>query len=149
MIEAIIALSITLIGFTGVIGILTRSLALNKDISQKFIATYLAAEGIEVVKGLIDYNNANYLSWNRGITAGNYEVSHNSTALVSDTGSFLKFTSSTGIYSYTAGTDTPFKRTITIESPHIGEISVVSLVSWSERGAYKQVDLEDHFFDWR
>ena len=54
LIESIVAISVIVISFLGILSLLSRSLGINKDVSYKFIATYLAAEGIEITKSLID-----------------------------------------------------------------------------------------------
>src|SRR3990167_7505221 len=91
MIESIVAISVTVIGFLGVVGLLSRSISVNKDAGQKFVSTYLSAEGIEVVKSLIDKNyvrqsEGETIPWNGGIRTGNYEVSYDSAGLGADLG---------------------------------------------------------------
>jgi hypothetical protein len=56
IIEALIALSILMVGLMGVLALLSRSLSLQRVTSDNAKATYLAAEGVEVAKSLIDYN---------------------------------------------------------------------------------------------
>jgi len=51
-----IALSILVFSFLGLWGLLARSYAITRIVSDDYIGTYLAAEGIEIVKNLIDYN---------------------------------------------------------------------------------------------
>lgn len=159
MIESMVAISITLISLLGVFALLSQSIALNKNASQKFVATYLAAEGIEIVRSMVDANYAASQPWNKdigsGITPVNYEVVYNST--VSDwnnlgsneSTAFLNFDPATGIYSYGIGQPTPFVRTVAVTNVSGDEIRVVSTVNWSERGAAQSVYLEDHFLNWR
>ena len=79
LIESIVSINIALIGLLGVLGLLSSSLSLNRDMGQKIIATYLAAEGIEVVKNLIDLNYVDgNVAWNERINTGSYELSYNS-----------------------------------------------------------------------
>ncbi|MDO8574081.1 MAG: hypothetical protein Q7R86_00440, partial [bacterium] len=54
IVEAIIALGVLTIGFSGIITLLNRSLSLNQLVTDQNIATYLATEGIEVTKNLVD-----------------------------------------------------------------------------------------------
>lgn len=153
LIESIVGISIAITGMIGIFGLLSRSLAINKDLTQKFIATYLSAEGVEVVKSLIDSNVANGNIWNAGLSAGNYELSYDSLALFSSvTGQSttpLLFDESSGAYNYLDGRVTPFKRTIKISEPSSDEMKIVSDVEWAERSLNKKVSLEDHFFNWR
>ncbi|HXF44000.1 MAG TPA: hypothetical protein VNK70_00830 [Candidatus Paceibacterota bacterium] len=154
LIESIVALSIATIGIVGILGLLSQSVGLNKEVSQKFVATYLAAEGIEVVKSLIDKNVADANPWNEGIAGGDYELSFDGTALVPFSGTPLKFDSDTGVYGYGDGVATPFKRKVSITEIDLDEggtdeLKVVSSVTWTGRSGEESVVLEDHFFDWR
>lgn len=157
LVESIVAISVVLVGFLGVLGLLSRSLGLNKDVSQKFIATYLAAEGIEVVKSLIDKDFVNGDSFNETVSDGGpYEVGYDSTALISPaSGNPLLFNSTNGGYNYSDGVPSLFTRVIEISELErngrtgTDEIKVVSRVEWQSRGGLQTVELEDHFFDWR
>ncbi|MCP6720208.1 MAG: hypothetical protein KJI72_02725 [Patescibacteria group bacterium] len=157
LIESMVGISIAVVGLLGILGLLSRSLAINKDVGQKFIATYLAAEGIEVVKSLIDKDYADGNAWNTTVTGGSHEVSYDSTALTTLVGSpnTLLFDSTDRTYSYAGGNPTLFTRTVDIvEIDNNGdggtdEIKVNSIVQWLARGVTQEVNLEDHFFDWR
>jgi len=161
LVESIVGISIAVVGLLGILGLLSRSLAINKDIGQKFIATYLAAEGIEVVKSLIDKDYADGNAWNNTVKGGggggvgSYEVSYDSTVLNAVSGNPLLFDSTNGTYSYAGGNPTLFTRTVDIlEIDNNGdggtdEIKVNSIVQWSARGVTQEINLEDHFFDWR
>lgn len=153
LIESIVGISVLVIAMGGIFGMLSRSVAINKNISQKLIATYLAAEGIEVAKSIIDGNTASGRIWNQGIATGNYELAYNSTIpspIIGDESEDpLLFDGASGFYQYGSGTATPFRRTIRILEINSNEMEIVSEVSWLERGVQKIVSLEDHFFNWR
>ena len=155
MIESIVAISVSVVGLLGIIAMLNYSLNTNRDVGRKFVATYLAAEGIEIVKSLIDKNYTDDISWNSWVSNGEYNVEYNidgadffDTAQ-SDLDRKLKVNNN-GVYQYSNGIETAFSRIITIteKSSPANEIVVHSIVSWSADDANK-VDLEDHFFDWR
>lgn len=57
IIETMIALSIITIGFYALVTLVNQALAISRTVADDFTGTYLAAEGIEVVKNLIDYNS--------------------------------------------------------------------------------------------
>jgi len=157
LVESIVSVSITIIGFLGILGLLSRSLGANKDAGQKLVATYLAAEGIEVVKGMIDKGFADGLPWNNCCTNGQWEVSYDSTTLtpapVSPTP--ILFEESDGTYNYVSGSESLFSRTIEISEidwntdGKTDELKVVSRVNWLSRDTAQEILLEDHFFDWR
>jgi len=164
MIESLVAISITLVSLLGIFALLSQSIALNKNASQKFVAVYLAAEGIEIARSIVDanYTASTYpssTSWNSGINNGSFELGYDSDVsaldLSKDLGGLsatpLNIDAGSGIYGYGAGQPTPFMRTVIISTPNASdhEIKVVSLVQWPERGALQSVSLEDHFFNWR
>lgn len=154
LIESIVALSVATVGILGVLGLLSRSLSINKDVSQKFTAAYLAAEGVEVVKSLVDKNYADGNPWNEGITDGDYEAAFDDTALGAFADRFLNLDSANGVYSYGDGEATPFKRKINVTEIDLDgggtdELKVVSSVTWFVRGGTETINLEDRFFDWR
>lgn len=155
MVESIVALSVAVVGLLGVFGLLTQSLAVSKDVGEKFVAVYLASEGIELVKSLIDKNYTDGLAWNDGLATGNYEVSFNSLTLAPVSGAPLSFSPESGIYDYAGTESTSFVRLIIIsEIDRTGdgrtdEIKVVSRLTWPSRGLTQEIELEDHFFDWR
>ncbi len=157
LIESLVSISVILIGFLGVFGLLSRSLGLNKDVSQKFVATYLAAEGIEVVKSLIDKSFVDELAWNDCCGSGSWEVAYDSTVLAAAPvePTSLLFDEADGSYNYETGVPSPFTRTVEIsefdrnDDGWPDEIKVNSKVNWVRRGTAEEINLEDHFFDWR
>jgi hypothetical protein len=113
-------------------------------------------EGVEVVKNLIDSNvlkNIGSVStpWNQGLAAGDYRVEYNSAQLMPYQDVSLWFDQGTGLYSYSSiGKQTNFKRKIKITNTgNSDEIQVNSIVSWSIKGGTHEINVEDHFFNWR
>lgn len=163
MVESIAALGILVVGFLGVFALLNSSLGIDRVVGDNYAAAYLGAEGIEVVKNLIDANIIQGYPWNCGfVPGGKFEVSYDSrpvsgcpgSALRSyDPADFLYLDPAGGAYTYASSPGfikTPFKREIDITpSPDGKEIRVNSLMSWSSRGGSFQINLEDHFLDWR
>lgn len=159
LIESIVAVSILTVGFLGIFSLLSQSLSLNRVVSDNYTATYLAAEGIEIVKNLIDANTIRGQAWNCGLTDGVYEAAWDSlpaagacggTALASNQNRFLSFSSATNLYSYSGTSPTSFKRQIILTRVSGDELKVVSQVNWTGRGTGNfSVNLEDHFYHWR
>ncbi|MFA5083927.1 MAG: hypothetical protein WC475_00875 [Candidatus Paceibacterota bacterium] len=149
LIESGVAISILVVGLLGIFGLLSRSLSLNNVVSSQYIASNLAAEGIEVVKNLIDGNVVQLDPWNQGINSGSYEVAYDSLALNPSQDRYLLLDSTGNIYNYQTGQPTPFKRTIQIINVGSDEIRVNSIVDWQIKGGSYSVNLEDHFFNWR
>jgi hypothetical protein len=166
LIEAIVAISIITVGLLGTFELLSRSLSLNRVVGDQYAAANLATEGIEVVKNLIDNNLLQGSVWNTGIGNGVYEIMYNDTALVRQLSSsaadctinfiqqnanFLMFDSATHLYGYSLPTQTNYKRAICVETMGGGdELKINSVVTWTSRGGVNlNINLEDHFFNWR
>lgn len=159
MIEAIVAISLVVVGLIGVFGLLSSSTNKNKDVVQRVEATYIAAEGVEIVKSIIDTNIAFGHEWNAGLADNKYEVSWNTSgvegmpfesspkmmAIGSDSTAPLLLEN--GFYTYYGGSETPYLRTVTIDSD--GGMRVNSVVKWFVDGEEKFVDIEDIFTSWR
>lgn len=160
LIEAIVASGLLIVGLISIAGLMSRALSLNRVVSDQFIANYLAVEGIEIVKNLIEADILDGGAWNDSINSnGCYEVDYESTNFwttcsSSESQTPLSFDNLTGLYSYDSGgsqTPTPFRRSILIDIDNSGErIRVNSVVKWISRGNVEfSVDLEDYFFNYR
>ena len=158
LVEAMVAMGILTVAVFAIFSLLTRSTSLNRTISQQYVATYLAAEGIELAKNITD---SNLLScgtpWNEGATDGTWEISYLDDAFRNVSGRPLRIDPATGFYQYQTGDDSPFKRTVSIERIDADgdgnldeQMRVTSTVTWRGRGGVaSEVKLEDHFFKWR
>src|SRR3989338_8190490 len=102
LIEAMVAIGIIVFGILSTLGLLSRALSLNRVVSDQFTATYLAAEGIEVVKNLIDANIIQGRPWNNGFTTGGFEIDYNGVSLEPNQGRRLLLDLTSGHYSYDA-----------------------------------------------
>ena len=150
LIEALIAITVIVVGLLGMYSLLSRSLSLTRVVTDRYIAANLAAEGIEVVKNLIDTNVLKHKPWNQGLAgSGDYEVSYNSTAVAPFLGKVLFYDAQDGLYSYEiGGAPTKFTRKIILAPKGSKEIQVNSKVSWVSRGgASFEINLEDHFLN--
>ncbi len=159
MIESMVAMSLVLIGLLGILGLILKSMHVDKNVRTQFIASYLASEGVEVVKNIIDTDQALYLqgqatSWNATMQSGSYEVRYDTDkdTLVNLGGATstkpLLFDEASGIYGYGGGNPTVFTRTIRVEGSS-NEIAVDSIVGWNEDGREKELKVSDVFTNWR
>lgn len=163
LMELIVAISVLTIGFLGFLSLLSRSLSLTSVIADNFTANYLAMEGIEVTKNLID---ANYIAraasggsspaWNQGIVDGCYQLDYTTQKIGNPVSCVpaapINFDGT--FYGYAGGTATRFYRVIKITNIVINgnadEIKVNSTVSYVGRGSvHYKIDMEDHFFAWK
>ncbi len=152
MLEALVALSVILIGILGILSLVSRSLSLNAVASSQYVASNLAAEGIEIVKNIIDGNKLQGKAWDI-LSANDYQADYLSAELQPYDGEPLRFDSQSGFYGYSAGDPTVYVRKINLAYvPPDGkdQIKVTSSVSWTARsGASFEAVIEDYFFDWR
>lgn len=154
LIEAIIAIGLIIIGLTGVLAFLSSSLSLNRVVSDQLVGTYLAEEGVELTKNILDSNLKQGNPWNYGFTQDqDYLVDNSNQSLRVWLDTPLLYEpnkASTHFgYNYESGRPTIFKRTIHITPIGSNEIQVKSIVKWSERGGQFTIELDDHFFNWR
>jgi hypothetical protein len=154
IIEAMIGMGIVIVGLLGVLALVSRSTSLNRVISSQLTGNYLAVEGIEIVKNIIDTNIISGNPWNTGLdNSGNFEVDFKSESLSMDQDRYILFDPATNLYGYSEnvenGLPTSFKRTVVITPIGSDEIRVNSIVKWVGRGSANfEVNLEDHFFNW-
>ena len=115
LIEILVAVSIITVGIVGIYAIIPRVVTITSDNIDKFIASQLAKEGIEIVRNIRDKNQLNVLAFNNGLTncSEGCEIDYNDVSLASYSARPLKIDSN-GFYNYETGEDTKFKRKITI-----------------------------------
>lgn len=158
LIEAMVAMTVLTTGVLGIFALMSQSIKLTRVIDDQYVATYLAAEGIEVTKNLLDANVANINAgrgWNEfGFAAGGcYEVDiltqqlDAASAVACPDGSATPLRlSPQGVYQYGAGTVSNYKRTIYVQPIDLIGVRVVATVKWA--GGSSSVVLEDKFYAW-
>lgn len=163
LLETMIALFILVIGFLGVFTLLVQSFLLSRTVSNSTIATYLASEGIEIAKSLVDHDmyqgiEGTGLGWTAcfGAIGKDYELDYTTTVCpppqyASD--HFLNYNPTTHHYLYSyndlvgGSSPTLFKRLIRV-TPNGDEITVNSIVTWTTGLNAQSLNLEDHFYNW-
>jgi Tfp pilus assembly protein PilV len=176
MVEAIIALSLVTVGILGIVTLVSRSLALNHQVVGRLVSANLAAEGIEIVKSIIDWNVADPATplkpWDYGINDGFYDLNSLCTGLAdaahdcASIGSIAEsnmpntafgraptFKISSGApwgYNPNLGSrDTSYKRVVRVEEISPTEIKVNAYARYVLNGINYDINVEDHFFKWR
>lgn len=149
LVEVLVSLFIFSVALSALLFLMTNLLTSADELRNNTIAAGLAQEGLEVVRNIRDQNWLGGVSFFNGVTDGDYEVQWDSTSLVGSTASYLKKDPATGIFSYSGGSNTRFKRTITILTISPSEKSVKVVVSWlASGGISKNLFAESHLFDW-
>lgn len=152
MIESLIAMVLIVVGLLGLFKLIANSASRSMEAVHKLQATYLAAEGIEVVKNILDTNYARgSFSISSGALPNNLNVSYSTTN--SDIGTITNdavFFYNGRFYQSNEGlSQTIFKRTLTISGGG-DSFTVTAKVSWKEEnGKDFSVTLTDNFYRWR
>lgn len=150
--EALVSLALLTTALVPTFILATDAIRLSGRIRNSLIASSLAQEGVEVVRALRDANWFAGQPFDTGLTlcVQGCQVAWDSPSLTPVKNMLpLKWDKPSGLYQYSAGTDSPFSRTI-IVTPGSGnaELVVKSEVTWAEHAIPKSVVVEYHLFDW-
>lgn len=153
LIEVLAATLVILLGAGALLALLTQTTSFETEPASQLIASYLAHEGIEIVRNIRDTNfliihKSRRGNWTDGLTgcSAGCEADYNDSALTPYTGQFLKIDE--GFYTYDAGTSTIFTRKIIVTPQGPDVLDVESQVSWIERGRTHQVKSATKLYNW-
>lgn len=151
LIETLVALVLVTVAMGPVFILATSSVNVASRIEHNLIASDLAQEGVEVVRNIRDTNWLTGAAFDNNLPTGTWRVQWDTVGGgLMAVGSNPVLKKSNGLYNYTVGTDTVFRRTVTISKPNSGELVVISSMTWIERGNINRtVGAESHLFDWR
>lgn len=148
LLEMMMAIFVLMVGFLGVMSLVQRAMFSTSISSDRLIAAYLAQEGLEIVRNIRDSNWLSRIAWDQGLGTGNWEADYNDFSLSSWVGRYLKINAG-GFYSYDSGSDTKFKRKITIQKPGQNILNVVVEVSWQEKGVPYSLSVQGNLYNWK
>ena len=149
IIEVLIAIFVIIIGITGAMNLINFTISSVAISKSQTIAVNLAQEGMEIVRSIRDSNWLEDIVWDSGLVAGDYRVQYDNNSLLLFSGNPVLKINSNGFYQYDSGTDTRFKRKMTISDVSANEIKVVSEVTWDERGKSYDTSAETRLYDWK
>lgn len=153
LIEVTVAIFLVTVGVGGIFALIQQSISSISISSSRLVASYLAQEGIEVVRNIRDSNwleqrTTPATPWDDGLSAGEWEADYQTNDLTqSYTGNFLNIDGN-GFYSYFSGESTNFKRKITVSKISDYNLEISVKVEWSERGRNHDVEVIDHLYNW-
>ena len=129
----------------------TSSINVASRIEHNLIASNLAQEGVEIIRNIRDTNWTSEAAFDNNLSVGTWRVQWDTVSGgLMAVGSNPVLKKNNGLYNYSAGTDTVFRRTVTISKPNSGELVLISSVTWVERGNIdRTISAESHLFDWR
>jgi len=169
LVEAMVAITIILVGLLGVISLLSSSLGLNKVVTDQYVGVYLASEGIEVIRGIVDnefkretpvattYPKLKTTCLKGCIVEYNTADTDELSTLNPSAGADRRIYFDGTFYGHNAGgVTTPFSRLVYVDTFDVSGDGIVdgltvrSEVEWLGRGGGKfSVKLADVFYDWR
>lgn len=133
--------------------LLTTVLTSADDLRNNTIAAGLTQEGLEAVRAIRDQDWIASNSFGVNLPNGDWEVQWDSDVLMPYSNRLIKKDASTGMFSYTNGVDTQFRRKITIltiPSTSTYEKIVSASVFWlSANGTIRSLRAESHLYNWR
>ena len=152
LVEVIVAIGIISMVSVGATYGISLSLTSAFLVKNDLIAANLAQEGLEIVRGIRDRDWHLGNSFGASLPNGNYLIDWNSQSLSGFSDTFLKIDSN-GVYNYSSGQDTIFKRKVIIEDSAQNPASVEKVakveVSWNEKSGLKTIQAELRLFNWR
>lgn len=159
IVELMVAMGVLAVGLTGMMVLLSQAIGLNRTVADDFTGTYLAAEGIEIMKNFTGANFVHQLrsggiQWREGFRDGSsYEVDYLDESLPEprtlSSLTPLLYDPQTHTYGYDVGDPTPFTREVSVVFIDDDVMQVISEVTWTQRGGEKATSkLEDYFYNW-
>ncbi len=154
LLELIITIFVVTIGLVGVYIITSQIISYITLSSSRLIASYLAQEGIEIVRNVKDTNYLKEIAWDDGLAncSAGCEADYNDTAFSSfGAGRFFKIDNN-GFYNYSDGANTTkFKRKITITNDTTSEGDEILKVVATVTGEGKQrveISVQENLYNW-
>ncbi len=152
LIEVIVALGIISLVSVGAMFAITLSLNSAVRIQNNLISANLAQEGLEVIRGIRDRDWHLGNAFGASLANGTYIVDWNSQSLIAFSDIFLK-KDSNGLYNYTSGQGTIFKRKIVVKNSGQNPATIEKVakveISWHEKSGPKLIQAELRLFNWR
>lgn len=166
LIELMVSFAILTVGITSGINLIGQGLKSSSYLKNQAIASYLAVEGIELVKNKRDENFLKKVNWIQDLQ--NNCVASNActidvTNLVSGISQCpnvsgqpkcppLKYDTALNLYNYSTGLTTIFTRKISISTVSgfgSNDREITSEVSWTDRFGPHTYTLNNHIFNWQ
>ncbi len=150
LLETVIAIAILTSSILMIYTAIVQTISYSYNNQSRLIASYLAQEGVEVVRSIRDTNWVEgAASWKDDLGVGTHRVQYDSSSLLSSQDIPLNIDAN-GFYSYGAGDSSAFTRKIVISKPDPANedlLRVVSEVSWPRDNEYP-VSAEEFFYNW-
>lgn len=157
LLEVIVAILVITIGVLGAFSVVQNIISYTFASAYRLEAAYLAKEGIEIVRNIRDTNwvdNDQATDWDDGLGAGDWEADYDDSGLTFCSAPcnfadlrFLKVPAG-GFYNYNSGTDTKFKRKITVVLDGSDKLKVFVEIQWQEKGDTNTITVQENLYNW-
>ncbi len=159
LIEVITAIFILTVGVGGSFSLVYQTLSTVYDVRSRLTASFLAQEGVEIVKNLrdaawLESRAATSTSWLTylGEGEGDYELDYSTTDLTdralgaNDDPTYLRVDND-GFFNYSSGDVTHFTRKISLSST-TNTVDVIVLVNWEVGGRDHDLEIKETITNW-
>jgi len=156
LLEVLFSLFTMVAAIIGVFSLAQQTTSFLPLSGQRLVASYLAQEGIEIVRNLRDTNKIKGNDWLTGLTgcASGCEADYSSQSLASWTGRYLLNNNS--FYNYTVGQTTNFQRKIILTTadalenpdPDTDILKIEVQVFWHEKGRTHSFLTTEKLYNW-
>lgn len=146
LIEILIAITVITLGVVGFHVAITRVASLTFSNSDRFVASRLAQEGIEIVTNIRDTNWVKKTNWDNGLTNGDHLVQYNEDSLLTYLDTPLKI-DNYGFYNYDNGDNSKFTRKVTIDHINENKLKVKVQITWPGKGS--PLEVEEYLYNWK
>lgn len=153
LVEVLVAAFIVTLGAGGAFALVQRTISFTSNAVFQLEATYLAQEGIEITRNIRDSNLLKIHKgvggeWTDNLTGceSGCEAAYADQALVAYQDRLLRLNS--GLYNYAAGSNTSFKRKVTITNPSAEVLEVSVEVTWTERTRSHSLTAATQLYNW-
>jgi len=165
IVESLVAITVLVLVITGTASAIQTSISSYIFSKDQIIAFYLAQEGFEQVRNIRDENGIISQHWLTGLSANSSDPCYFGNACIVDPldsgGVFVERCNagpgncpvlkqdSNGFYQYNSGSNTIFRREITLTQINATEISVQVTVNWSKGLANRQFRAKENLLNWQ
>jgi len=149
LLEVMIAISFITVGIGGAFAVIQKNFTIISVAGSQLTAAYLAQEGVEIVKNIRDTNWIKKNNWDQGIDIeSDYEADYDDISLTAYNGEYLNLNEQ-GLYGYSPGTATKFKRKITITDKTADSLKITVKVIWEEKGREHNFKVQTLLYNWK
>ena len=155
LIEVVTAIFILTVGVGGAFSLIYQTLSAVYLVRSELTASFLAQEGVEIVKNLRDnawlYSRAaTSTSWLAYLSeaGGDYEVDYSTQTLSrADNSTYMKVDSN-GFFNYSSGDQTNFTRSVSLTNVSTTTVKVVVTVGWQTGGRDHSLEIVENITNW-